>query len=261
MSMPLSYAKGLVAFCASALMFMILAACGPETSVETDREALVALYHSTDGSNWLRNEQWLTSLPTGEWAGVTTDDDGRIIGLDLAANELDGQLPPELGNLDRLEILLLTESRTMTNLTTSLAGKSLGEAADRAIEDVARESANPRNQTVERNRLSGCIPSILETQLNMERSDLGGMPFCTGSEAEGLADHEPGEIVVPITEADEAYEACGGYYHGMHIGNTEVEIIRCIMQELEGRGSTPEAYEDLLAASLYSESLKRGPRF
>ena len=185
MSMSLSFAKGLVAFCASALLFMILAACGPETSDETDREALAVLYHSTDGFNWLRNENWLTDVPMDEWAGVTTDDDGRIIGLDLAANELDGQLPPELGNLDRLEILLLTESRTMTNITISLAGKSLGEIADRAIEDVARESANPRNQTVERNYLSGCIPSILETQLNMERSDLGGLSFCVGSDAEG----------------------------------------------------------------------------
>ena len=42
----------------------------------------------------------------------------------------------------------------------------------------------------------------------------------------------------------------------MHIGNTEVEIVRCIIQELEGRGSSPEAYEDLLEAALYSENLQ-----
>ena len=46
-------------------------------SVETDREALVALYNATDGENWSRNN-WLSALPLGEWDGVYTNDDGRV---------------------------------------------------------------------------------------------------------------------------------------------------------------------------------------
>ena len=60
---------------------------------------LIALYHATDGDNWLPNEYWLSDAPIGDWAGVTTDNDGRVTGLDLTANELSGAIPSELGQM------------------------------------------------------------------------------------------------------------------------------------------------------------------
>ena len=68
-----------------------------QTSPETDREALVALYNATDGPNWTRNNNWLSDVPTSEWEGVTTDDNGRVTELDLRRNQLSGEIPPELG--------------------------------------------------------------------------------------------------------------------------------------------------------------------
>ena len=35
-------------------------------SVETDREALVALYNATDGENWNKSANWLSDAPLGE---------------------------------------------------------------------------------------------------------------------------------------------------------------------------------------------------
>ena len=46
---------------------------------------------------------WLTDRPLGEWTGVETDSDGRVIRLYLDGNNLSGAIPPELGNLTRLE--------------------------------------------------------------------------------------------------------------------------------------------------------------
>ena len=43
-------------------------------SVETDREALAALYNATDGENWYASDNWLSDAPLGEWEGVTTND-------------------------------------------------------------------------------------------------------------------------------------------------------------------------------------------
>ena len=41
------------------------------TPVEfSDREALEALYHATDGPNWKRAENWLTDAPLREWHGI-----------------------------------------------------------------------------------------------------------------------------------------------------------------------------------------------
>ena len=81
---------------------------GP-TSAETDREALVALYNATDGENWNRSENWLSDAPIGEWEGVTTDDDGRVIALELPNNALSGEIPAELGSLSNLESLKLSD--------------------------------------------------------------------------------------------------------------------------------------------------------
>ena len=57
-----------------------------ETSPETDREALVALYNATDGKYWFQNTNWLSDFPLGEWNGVTTDDAGRVGRLDRGSN-------------------------------------------------------------------------------------------------------------------------------------------------------------------------------
>ena len=73
-------------------------------SVKTDREALVALYNATDGENWNESASanWLSDAPLGEWEGVTTNDDGRVVVLYLSNNFLSGEIPPELGSLSDL---------------------------------------------------------------------------------------------------------------------------------------------------------------
>ena len=70
-------------------------------SAETDREALVAFYNATTGSR----SKWLSDAPLSEWDGVKTDDDGRVIKLDLNYNELGGEIPAELGSLSNLRDL------------------------------------------------------------------------------------------------------------------------------------------------------------
>ena len=76
-------------------------------SAETDREALVALYNSTDGENWDDSENWLSDAPLSEWGGVYTDDDGRVTWLELNYNRLIGEIPAELGSLSNLTYLYL----------------------------------------------------------------------------------------------------------------------------------------------------------
>ena len=49
-----------------------------QTSPETDRAALVALYNATGGPNWRRNNNWLSDVPISEWEDVGTDGNGRV---------------------------------------------------------------------------------------------------------------------------------------------------------------------------------------
>ena len=76
-----------------------------------DRAALVALYEATGGANWTDNENWLTDLPLVEWSGVATDSLGRVAGLFLEDNNLVGSIPPELGDLSHLSLLVLANNQ------------------------------------------------------------------------------------------------------------------------------------------------------
>ncbi len=77
------------------------------TSVNPDREALVTLYNVTNGPNWNNNSNWLSAKPMGEWYGVTTDHSGLVTKLRLVGNNLLGTIPPELGQMNMLQILQL----------------------------------------------------------------------------------------------------------------------------------------------------------
>ena len=56
----------------------------------SDWEALAALYEAAGGDDWVDNDNWLSDAPLSTWFGVTTDEDGRVIALELAENELRG---------------------------------------------------------------------------------------------------------------------------------------------------------------------------
>ena len=115
-----------------------------QTSPETDWEALVALYNSTGGPNWNRNNNWLSDMPISEWEGVTIDDNGRVTNLSLYDNQLSGGIPPELGNLASLE-------------TLAFHGNQLSEEIPPALGNLA----SLRRFFLDENQLTGEIPPEL----------------------------------------------------------------------------------------------------
>ena len=152
-----------------------------------DRAALVALYHATNGPNWINNENWLTDAPLGDWYGVDTDGSGRVVHvLWLVGNDLSGPIPPELGSLANLTRLTLEENAlsgpippelgSLANLTTlGLWGNQLSGPIPPELGSLA----NLTRLTLEQNALSGPIPPELGnlTDLNelwLARNDLSG---------------------------------------------------------------------------------------
>ena len=61
-----------------------------------DFDALAAIYDSAGGTSWQNNDNWMSDRPFSDWYGVTTDEIGRVTGLDLRSNELSGEIPTEL---------------------------------------------------------------------------------------------------------------------------------------------------------------------
>ena len=77
-------------------------------------DALASLYDRTDGPNWKNKTDWLSSAPPGEWYGVTTDNRGRVTGLDLEDNNLSGTLSTALGGLANLKRLNLSSNAALS---------------------------------------------------------------------------------------------------------------------------------------------------
>ena len=154
-------------------------------SAETDREALVALYNATNGENWRYNDNWLSDAPLGEWYGVNTNDDGRVIALDFTVNGngLSGEIPAELGSLSNLRGLWLNHNGLSGEIPPELGSLSnlirLGLSENALSGEIPAELGSLSNLTVldlAGNQLSGCVPSSLEDRSTS--SALGDLPFC-----------------------------------------------------------------------------------
>ena len=133
---------------------------GVECPALTDREILTALYRATGGPNWEDGDNWLTDAPLSEWHGVETNAAGRVTSLDLRRNGLEGPIPPALGGLMELEVLILFDNR----LTGSIP-PALGSLAKVGLVVLAA------------NELSGAIPPELGGLASVEELWLSGNGF------------------------------------------------------------------------------------
>ncbi len=140
-----------------ALCIAFTMAAAPSAGVATDRDVLVALYQAANGANWKNNANWLSDAPLATWHGVTTDDSGRVIALDLSENGLSGAIPPELGNLTNLTALNLYPNDLSGDIPSEL-----GNLTNLEFLDLAG------------NRLSGTIPSELGNLTNLRQLSLAG---------------------------------------------------------------------------------------
>ena len=82
--------------------------------VDTNRDALVALYNATGGTGWTNRANWLSASPIGDWYGVTTDAAGRVTSLNLGNNNLTGSFPSGMGSLTALSLLYLHRNSGLT---------------------------------------------------------------------------------------------------------------------------------------------------
>ena len=132
------------------------------TDVNRDRDALIALYHATNGPNWTTSGNWLSEAPLNTWTGVSTNQEGRVSNLVLSDNGLRGSIPPEIGTLTRLQNLEINSNYLVGSIPPEIGGL------------VRLYYLN-----LENNALSGSIPTELGNlaslgQLNLSYNQLTG---------------------------------------------------------------------------------------
>ena len=151
----------------------------------SDREILELLYHSTGGEEWIMRDGWLTDAPLSEWHGVSASG-GRVTHLDLHENNLQGQLPSELGGLSNLEWLYLSRNELTGQIPPELGGLSNLEELylphNELTGPIPPELGGLSNLTwlsLSDNELTGSIPPELGglsnlTWLSLSRNELTG---------------------------------------------------------------------------------------
>ena len=145
----------------------------------TDEDALNALYEAADGDNWVSNQNWLSNRPIGTWYGVITDENDRVIELDLSDNELNGTIPSELGHLTYLEVLYLSENQLSGSIPSEISVLSnlielslwTNELTGPIPPELGR-LANLEILHLGKNELSGTIPTELGNLTNLEELGL-----------------------------------------------------------------------------------------
>ena len=145
-----------------------------EGSVETDRTTLVAFYVAITShrSGW---DNWLCEAPLDQWAGVTTDENGRVTGLDLHYNGLSGSIPPELGNLSSLQSLDLSDNDLSGSIPPELGNLDSLQSLNLSYNDLSGpippELGNLKNLqylNLDDNQLRGFIPPELGNLKNLQ---------------------------------------------------------------------------------------------
>jgi hypothetical protein len=117
---------------------------------QSECNALVHLYYSTDGKNWKDNTGWnVTNAPCG-WKGVSCSD-GHVTKIELIDNQLKGYIPESIGNLGNLTVLYLSSNQLSGPIPESIG--NLG---------------NLTRLYLDNNNLSGPIPKSLINLNNLE---------------------------------------------------------------------------------------------
>jgi len=119
--------------------------------------ALMDLFEHTNGKAWKKRKNWgSVEVHVSEWFGITCNDDGHVLKVQLATNNLTGGIPESLfTHLPYLQVLDLR----MNNLIGPLPD-SIGDA--RLLQRL----------TLQCNRLQGCLPTALGCLQRLEILDV-----------------------------------------------------------------------------------------
>ena len=129
----------------------------PSSSPDCDREVLLAARDVLRGANTDELHTWQRDRPLGSFEGVRVDpSSGRVVTIkDTWLTPLVGSIPPELGQLDHLQVLDLRHNQ----LTGSIPSK-LGQLGQLRILNLSF------------NRLTGVIPPELGQLGQLQRLEL-----------------------------------------------------------------------------------------
>ncbi len=163
---------------------------------QIEREALIALYNSTNGDGWTDKPGWKTpplhtdgfAMPGTEetWYGITVASD-HVSHIQLYENNLTGGIPAQLGNLTNLQGLYLYGNQLTGGIPTQLGNLTNlqyfdleGNQLTSSIPSQLGNLTNLQQLWLQGNQFTGSIPSQLGNLTNLQYLDLEGNQLTGG---------------------------------------------------------------------------------
>ncbi len=145
--------------------------------IQTERDALEAIFKACGGEEWLNRGRWCTQAPLNVWHGVVMED-GRVIRLFLRDNNLRGELPDIFAKLPKLKQLYLSGNELCGSIPISVGGLSdlttLDMSKNMLSGSVPRAMGglfSLQRLLLDHNELSGDLPSTLACLTNLKWVD------------------------------------------------------------------------------------------
>ena len=123
----------------------------PKPLSSTEATSLGDFYDLANGINWDIQTNWKTSEDACEWYGVECDIDGKVVGLNLKNNKINGRISSSIG--------LLTDLATIDLDSNYLTG---------SIPTEIGYLTSLRHFEVDDNQLTGSVPSEIANLANLK---------------------------------------------------------------------------------------------
>ena len=201
----------------SSLFLLLIALAGASYGQvpQIERDALIALYNSTDGANWIDNTGWLGEAGTEcDWHGVNCVS-GSVARLNYWRNGLVGTIPKELGDLSNLVYMHLGQNELSGTIPKEIGNltklSQMHLWGNKLSGSIPKEFGNLLSLTylnISSNSLSGVIPSEMGNLANLgvfrftQNSITGGLPAGLGSALGGDSSEERAALVALYQSTD-----------------------------------------------------------
>lgn len=212
---------------APTLFFIFISAGLSAQCVHPDYMGLEKFYVATNGADWNDNSGWLTDCEPCGWKGVTCDDDQRVISIVQRGNGLTGTLPEDFSGLPLLRLINLGYNEVGGELPASLfeldALVDIFLSGNRLTGNFPATFGSRPQLTLLRigdNQLSGNLPGELADFPGMTILSLSGNNF-KGSIPEGLGDY-PNIFAIDLSNND--LEGCFPVDLENLCGNTRIRF-------------------------------------
>ncbi len=187
------------------LLYLLSISCFAFAIPKVEKNALIDLYESTNGDQWLNS--WNLKSSVSKWQGVVIEDNhvvsitlfnnnlsGEIslsIGdfknlreLNLAFNKIEGQLPTGLYTLKKLQVLRLGKNKLKGNISNDINNLEelvffdlFSNEISGELPETVCQLKNLKVLSIGDNLIEGTIPSNIGNLKNLERFEISSNKF------------------------------------------------------------------------------------